>query len=79
VDSVYAGQISADNSLLFTANRGLNTITVYDYPQNTCGCRSGCPSSRSSTTACGGGAIRDWASTTARCSALDPLGLSPQP
>jgi hypothetical protein len=35
VDSVYACQISADNSLLFTANRGLNTVTVYDYPQNT--------------------------------------------
>lgn len=35
IDSVYACQISADRSLLFTANRGLNTITVYDYPQNT--------------------------------------------
>ena len=35
VDSVYACQISADQSLLFTANRGLNTITVYDYPENT--------------------------------------------
>ena len=35
VDSVYACQISADNSLLFTANRGLNTITVYNYPENT--------------------------------------------
>jgi hypothetical protein len=35
VDSVYACQISADNSLLFTANRGLNTITIYNYPENT--------------------------------------------
>lgn len=35
VDSVYACQVSADHSLLFTANRGLNTITVYDYPENT--------------------------------------------
>jgi hypothetical protein len=35
VDSVYACQVSADSTLLFTANRGLNTITVYDYPQNT--------------------------------------------
>jgi hypothetical protein len=35
LDSVYACQISADHSLLFTANRGLNTITVYDYPANT--------------------------------------------
>jgi hypothetical protein len=34
VDSVYACQVSADYSLLFTANRGLNTITVYDYPGN---------------------------------------------
>jgi hypothetical protein len=32
---VYACQLSADHSLLFTANRGLNTITVYDYPSNT--------------------------------------------
>jgi hypothetical protein len=35
IDSVYACQISADHSLLFTANRGLNTITIYDYPSNT--------------------------------------------
>ena len=35
VDSVYACQLSADQSLLFTANRGLNTITVYNYPDNT--------------------------------------------
>lgn len=32
LDSVYACQLSADQSLLFTANRGLNCITVYDYP-----------------------------------------------
>lgn len=32
LDSVYACQLSADQSLLFTANRGLNHITVYDYP-----------------------------------------------
>jgi hypothetical protein len=35
VDGVYACQLSADQSLLFTANRGLNTITVYNYPENT--------------------------------------------
>ncbi len=35
LDSVYACQLSADQSLLFTANRGLNTITVYNYPENT--------------------------------------------
>lgn len=34
LDSVYACQLSADQSLLFTANRGLNHITVYDYPAN---------------------------------------------
>ena len=34
LDSVYATQISADQSLLFTANRGLNHITIYDYPSN---------------------------------------------
>lgn len=34
LDSVYACQLSADQSLLFTANRGLNHITVYDYPSN---------------------------------------------
>ena len=32
VDSVYACQLSADQSLLFTANRGLNMIKVYNYP-----------------------------------------------
>jgi hypothetical protein len=31
---VYACQISPDQSLLFTANRGLNHITIYDYPLN---------------------------------------------
>jgi hypothetical protein len=35
LDSVYATQLSADQSLLFTANRGLNHITLYDYPQAT--------------------------------------------
>ena len=34
LDSVYACQLSADQSLLFTANRGLNHVTVYDYPSN---------------------------------------------
>ena len=34
LDSVYACQLSQDQSLLFTANRGLNHITVYDYPSN---------------------------------------------
>ncbi|MGA2552344.1 MAG: hypothetical protein ABSF50_19535 [Burkholderiaceae bacterium] len=34
LDSVYACQLSADQTLLFTANRGLNHITVYDYPSN---------------------------------------------
>lgn len=34
LDSVYACQLSDDQSLLFTANRGLNHITVYDYPSN---------------------------------------------
>ena len=34
LDSVYACQLSSDQSLLFTANRGLNHITVYDYPSN---------------------------------------------
>ncbi|HEX4235538.1 MAG TPA: hypothetical protein VH041_14680 [Caldimonas sp.] len=34
LDSVYACQLSGDQSLLFTANRGLNHITVYDYPSN---------------------------------------------
>jgi hypothetical protein len=34
LDSVYACQLSADQRLLFTANRGLNHITIYDYPSN---------------------------------------------
>lgn len=32
IDGIYASQLSADQSLLFTANRGQNHITVYDYP-----------------------------------------------
>jgi hypothetical protein len=34
LDSIYGCQLSQDQSLLFTANRGLNHITVYDYPSN---------------------------------------------
>jgi len=34
LDSVYGCQLSKNQSLLFTANRGLNHITVYDYPSN---------------------------------------------
>jgi hypothetical protein len=33
LDSIYACQLSKDQSLLFTANRGLNHITVYNYPE----------------------------------------------
>jgi hypothetical protein len=32
LDSIYACQLSTSQDLLFTANRGLNHITVYDYP-----------------------------------------------
>ncbi|WP_426566609.1 hypothetical protein ACPPVT_08750 [Angustibacter sp. McL0619] len=32
LDGIYACQLSADQTLLFTANRGQNHITVYDYP-----------------------------------------------
>ena len=35
LDSVYAAQLSANQTLLFTANRGLNHITIYDYPAGT--------------------------------------------
>jgi len=35
LDSIYGCQLSQDQSLLFTANRGLNHITVYNYPDNT--------------------------------------------
>jgi len=33
MDSVHACQLSRDGRLLFTANRGMNHITVYDYPE----------------------------------------------
>ncbi|MGY3684965.1 hypothetical protein [Streptomyces sp. TE33382] len=46
IDSVYACQLSTDQSLLFTANRGLNTITVYDYPANTVRLRARMPELR---------------------------------
>jgi len=32
LDSIYACQLDASQRLLFTANRGLNHITIYDYP-----------------------------------------------
>jgi hypothetical protein len=32
LDSVYACQLARDESLLFTANRGLNHVTIYDWP-----------------------------------------------
>jgi hypothetical protein len=32
IDSIHACQLSDDQTLLFTANRGLNHITIYDYP-----------------------------------------------
>ena len=32
LDSVYACQLSKDQTLLFTANRGLNHISIYNYP-----------------------------------------------
>ena len=32
VDSIHACQLSKDQQLLFTANRGMNHITLYDYP-----------------------------------------------
>jgi hypothetical protein len=35
IDSVYGCKLSHDQTLLFTANRGLNHITIYDYPENT--------------------------------------------
>ncbi|GAA3713754.1 hypothetical protein GCM10022204_36060 [Microlunatus aurantiacus] len=35
VDGIYACQLSTDQTLLFTANRGQNHITVYDYPSLT--------------------------------------------
>lgn len=35
LDSIYGCQLSQDQSLLFTANRGLNHITIYNYPDNT--------------------------------------------
>lgn len=31
-DGIYACQLSADETLLFTANRGQNHISIYDYP-----------------------------------------------
>ena len=34
LDTIYACQLSKDQSLLFTANRGLNHISIYDYPTN---------------------------------------------
>jgi hypothetical protein len=35
LDSIHACQLSPDQRLLFTGNRGMNHITIYDYPANT--------------------------------------------
>jgi hypothetical protein len=35
LDSIYACQLSKDQQLLFTANRGLNHISIYEYPSAT--------------------------------------------
>ncbi|HLI96038.1 MAG TPA: hypothetical protein VKT72_08130 [Candidatus Baltobacteraceae bacterium] len=35
LDSIYGCQLSSNERLLFTANRGLNHITIYNYPENT--------------------------------------------
>jgi hypothetical protein len=43
LDSVYACQLSEDQRLLFTANRGLNHIGIYDYPSNTLRLRAPMP------------------------------------
>lgn len=43
LDSVYACQLSSDQRLLFTANRGLNHISIYDYPSNTLRLRAPMP------------------------------------
>ncbi len=39
MDSVHACQLSEDQTLLFTANRGLNHITIYNYPSLKLRCR----------------------------------------
>lgn len=39
LDSVYGCQLSDNQKLMFSANRGLNHITVYDYPSNEIRCR----------------------------------------
>lgn len=44
LDSVYACQLSKDQRLLFTANRGLNHISIYDYPEATLRVRVKMPS-----------------------------------
>jgi hypothetical protein len=43
LDSIYGCQLSRDQSLLFTANRGLNHITIYDYPAATLRLRAPMP------------------------------------
>jgi hypothetical protein len=43
LDSIYACQLSKDQRLLFTANRGLNHITIYDYPEATVRLRAAMP------------------------------------
>ena len=73
VDSVYACQLSADQSLLFTANRGPEHDHGLQLPGEhgpAAGEDAGAPGVR--RPACGGGATRGSASTTAPCSARHP-------
>jgi hypothetical protein len=60
LDSIYGCQLAADQSLLFTANRGLNHITIYNYPAATVGCASRCRHYINMCLQCPGWLIRDW-------------------
>lgn len=46
LDSIYGCQLSSGQDLLFTANRGLNHITIYDYPEGALRLRVTMPSLR---------------------------------
>ena len=68
LDSIYACQLTFDEKYLFTANRGLNHITIYSYPLIKPCPASRCPRSTSSSRRSLASTMPDWGFTTVRFS-----------
>jgi 6-phosphogluconolactonase (cycloisomerase 2 family) len=65
MDSIHACQLSDDQRLLFTANRGMNHITIYNYPDLSLRLRVNMPDIRNMCPWLVKQRIQDWAFITA--------------